>query len=359
VALLGGLVGVGQADASASGRSWRALVGNGWPTQESGSNGIASLYLYWTGTGTLHVDLKNLVRNTTYSVTLIKGPLVTPGTSWSGRGGGCESLSDGPVVRLPAMRTTAAGTIVGSVSLSAGQMTAINKVPRKIGLTVGSGRFARCGGFQLQEPSVRATAPPTSPSPTVAPGPLQPTTCSAWPSEVAEVLAVLSTPDGLCLVRYPSVAEAPAFVQGLDGIYFPDPPTIHYVAGVASGETGVLAHEVCHAHQDRVTQDEGLTEFFEGWYRTAPGMDYLRTTGWRLQGGRWTAGSSATSKRPEAISNRASALEDNAVTCALWFDPARGPHFLRRWAPSRFAWAQRWLPLPSFIVSWQGDGAAN
>jgi hypothetical protein len=168
------------------------------------------------------------------------------------------------------------------------------------------------------------------------------------------MLAVLTTPDGLCLLRYPTLAEAPEFLEGLDGAYTSLPPTIHYLIGTAGRETAILAHEVCHAHQDRVTNDEGLTDFVDGWYRTAAGEDYLRETGWRLQGGRWIDDPEAILKRPEAISSTTSPLEDNAGACALWFDPAFGPRFLRRWAPIRFAWAQRWLPLPPFIVPWQG-----
>lgn len=115
-----------------------------------------------------------------------------------------------------------------------------------------------------------------------------------------------------------------------------------------------LAHEVCHAHQGRVTHDEGLTDFLEDWYRSAPGRDYLQTTGWQLLEGRWVEGSEAILKRPEAVSDASSPLEDNAGTCAIWFDQALGPRFLRRWAPTRFAWAQRWLPLPPFVIPWQG-----
>lgn len=293
--------------------------------------------------------MTNLVRGTAYSVTLFKGPRLAPGTTWSGRGGGCAGVSDGPVVRLPAMRTSAGGTIVRTIALSVSQMAALNALPRKIAITVGSARLARCGGFLLQKGSDRSPAPTASPSPTVAPGPLPSPVCSIWPSAIADILAVLTTPGGLCLARYPSVAEAPVFMPGFGGLYFPGPPTIYYVPGVAGSEAEVLAHEVCHAHQDRVAADEGQTSFGEGWYRTAAGMDYLRSTGWRLQRGRWI-------ERPEAISSgRSSPLEDNAWACALWFDPAFGPHYLRRWAPIRFGWAQGWLPLPSFIELWRSQ----
>ena len=352
VALLGALVDARGTNALPTGRIWRAPVGNGWPTQNAGSNGLASIDLFWTGGGALTLELENLVRNTVYSVTLFKGPIIAPGSSWSSRGDTCRNLSDGPVVRLPAMRTSEAGTIAKSITLSVSQMARIRAIPRKIAITVGSGRLARCGGFQLMEQTGRSTDPPPSASPTVDPGPLLPPTCSVWPSEIADILAVLTTPDGLCLVRYPGAAEAPAYMRGFDGMYFPGLRTIVYVAGVEDRETAVLAHEVCHAHQDRVTRDEVGMELVEGWDRTAMGQDYLQATGWRRQGDRWVVQPESSPKRPDGISSSTDPLEDNAGTCALWFDPAFGPRFLRRWAPIRFAWAQRWLPLPSFIQPW-------
>ena len=83
-----------------------------------------------TGAGVLTLELKNLVRSTAYSITLFKGPFIAPGSSWSSRGVICADLSDGLVVRLPAMRSSAAGTIVKSIALSAGQMTRISAIRR-------------------------------------------------------------------------------------------------------------------------------------------------------------------------------------------------------------------------------------
>jgi hypothetical protein len=346
---MGTTAGSGATSASTAERTWRAPVGNGWPTQRSGANGVASIELYSSGRGALVLELKNLVRGAAYTVTLFKGPFVAPGTDWSGRGVGCEYVSDGPVVRLPALRSTPGGTIVWTIALSAKQMAAINAIPRKIAITVGAGRLARCGGFALQRRPVPSPTP--TPSPTVAPSPIPQPACSAWPPAIADILAVLTVPDGLCLLRYPSPAEAPAFVRNIGGIYFGDPPAIYFVPGVALGsETAVLAHEVCHAHQDRVARDAGYTGLGEGWYRTAAGADYIRSTGWTREGDRWIEPS-----EPIA-SGWPDPAEDNAGLCALWFDPAFGPHFVRRWEPIRFAWAQRWLPLPSFIVPWRGGG---
>jgi hypothetical protein len=232
-------------------------------------------------------------------------------------------------------------------------MAAINALPRKIAITVGSGRLARCGGFFFEGRPRQSPSPTASPSPTVPPGSPPVPACSTWPSAIYDILAGLSTPDGLCFVRYASPAEAPAFVRSVGAIYFGDPPTVYYVAGVAVGsETAVQIHEVCHAHQDRVARDAGQTALGEGWYRTAAGTDYLRSTGWHREGDRWV-------EQPEPISSGwPNPAEDNAGICAQWFDPAFGPRYLRRWAPIRFAWAQRWLPLPSFIEPWQGDAQA-
>lgn len=350
MALLGAPVSESNADAAAIVRTWQALVGNGWPTQQSGSNGVAWIDLDTTGRGVLRLALTNLVRDSAYGLTIFKGPYVAPGSTWSGRGVGCAGVSDGPVVRLAASKTSSAGTLDRTIALSASQMAAVNALPRRVAISVGSGSLARCGGFAIQKPAAITPAPlpSTSPSP---PGPSAAPACSTWPSEIADILTILTVPDGLCLVRYPGLAEAPAFAQG-GGIYFPDPPTVSYVPGVAGTEIEVLAHEVCHAHQDRVSRDAGQPSFGDGWYRTAPGVDYVQSTGWHLQGGAWV-------DQPEAISsNRSSPLEDNAWACALWFDPAFGPRYLRRWAPVRFAWAQRWLPLPSFIQPWTGGALA-
>jgi len=167
--------------------------------------------------------------------------------------------------------------------------------------------------------------------------------CDPWPGSVQAILTVLSIPEGLCLRLFSNGAVAPEFVRDAGGIYFPDPPTVFYLLGSAGGnEARVLSHEVCHAHQDRVTRDEGQTPFF-GWYRTAAGADYIDSTGWQDRNGTWV--------QPHPFGDGyVSPLEENADVCAIWFDPALGPRFLRRQAPSRFAWAQRWLPLPSFIV---------
>jgi hypothetical protein len=355
VALLGALGPVGLADAASPVRTWQAPIGNGWPTQQLAANGYASMESFATGMGALRLELKNLVRNTPYSLTLFKGPFIVSRTSWASRGPVCADLSDGVVVQLPSLMSTAEGTIVRTIALSAPRMAAINKLVRRIALTVGSGRLARCGGFEL----LSGASNPPAPTPSPPENPSVPTTrtCSPWPADIAQILAVLPVTNGLCLVRYASLADAPAFMGAYDGLYFPEPPTILYVTRVAQRETPVLAHEVCHAHQDRVTRDEGLPDFLGGWYRTAQGRDYLAATGWRLMGGVWVEDLQATSKRPEAVADGRNPLEDSAGTCAIWFDPALGPRFLRRWAPTRFAWAQRWLPLPSFIEPWQGGGA--
>jgi hypothetical protein len=143
------------------------------------------------------------------------------------------------------MRAAAAGTIEGTIALSASQMTAISAIPRKIAITVGSGRYARCAGFELLAKPTPSPTPP--PSPGAGTEPIPPPMCSALPQSIVDIVAVLSIPDGICLLRYPSLAAAPEFMAGLDGLYFARPPTIHYIDGVAAREMPVLAHEVCHA----------------------------------------------------------------------------------------------------------------
>ena len=146
MALLGAPVSESNADAAAIVRTWQALVGNGWPTQQSGSNGVAWIDLDTTGRGVLRLALTNLVRDSAYGLTIFKGPYVAPGSTWSGRGVGCAGVSDGPVVRLAASKTSSAGTLDRTIALSASQMASVNALPRRVAISVGSGSLARCGG---------------------------------------------------------------------------------------------------------------------------------------------------------------------------------------------------------------------
>lgn len=362
--------------APATTRTWQALVGN---VGSMGSNGTARLTAYWTGTGRLELRLRRLTPGLSYTVVLYRGPKVAPGTSWSGRGRSCAAVSDGTLVRLSSIRPMRDGTATRTVNLSSTQVTRLAKYPRTLAIAVGSGPAARCGGLvpgaavrptpapvpsptpspppgaSPSPPPVASPSPGASPSPSPVASPSPEPTCAAWPDEIDEVLAVLSTPADLCLVTFQDASQAPAFIQATGAMYLPafspgDRPTVFYLVGAPVGTAfHALAHEVCHAHQDRVARDAGQTGP-EGWYLTAPGVDFVAATGWSMTGNRWVSDGSF---------NYASPLEDNADTCAIWFDRSQGPRFLRRWVPSRFGWAQRWLPLPSWITPWQpgGDGS--
>jgi hypothetical protein len=162
------------------------------------------------------------------------------------------------------------------------------------------------------------------------------------------VLSVLTTPPDLCLRIYPDASTAPAYVRATGAFYSQvsspgQKPTIEYIAGTpGASEAFVLTHEICHAHQDRVAQDFG-GRFGDGWYASPAAADFVAHTGWTERDGRWISPDGTAYLNP---------IEDDADTCATWFDPDTGPKFLRRWQPERFAWAQRWLPLPAWLTPW-------
>ena len=373
VALLGTIALGSGAAASASTRTWIAAIGN---VGRLGSNGSATLTTYWTGSGRLELRLRSLTPGVAYPVTLYRGPDVTFGTSWSTHGSLCAAVSDGSLLSVRSVRPDRAGIVRTGMSLSPAQVSRLVRYPRNLAIVVGSGAAARCGGFAPQRASSPPTQPSASASPSASPSPSasaspsdgglatsSPTAgtsassgdtapspaaeCAPWPAAIQDVLAVLSTPDGLCLKTYTAV-DAPAFLRAVGAMYLPaylpgTRPTIFYLTGARVGpESFVLTHEVCHAHQDVVAQAAGLT--FGDWYRSVPGADFVTATGWTLTNGRWVARQDGPYGSP---------LEDDADTCAVWYDPGWGPHFLRRENAERFTWAQRWLPLPGWITPYR------
>ncbi len=348
--------------ASAATRTWIAGIGN---VGRLGSNGSATLMTYWTGEGRLELRLRSLTPGLAYPVTLYRGPDVTFGTGWSTHGSLCAAVSDGRLMSVRSVRPDQAGRVSTAIGLSAAQVSRLVHYPRNLAIVVGSGAAARCGGFAPQRASAPPAGPTTGPGPSggpvststptpgssassgdAAPAPGS-TGCASWPAAIEDVLAVLSTPDGLCLRTYTAV-DAPAFLRAVGALYLPayvpgTLPTVFYLVDAPVGpESFVLTHEVCHAHQDVVAQAAGLT--FGDWYRTEPGADFVAATGWSLTAGRWAAEQDGVYSSP---------LEDDADTCAMWFDPGWGPQFLRRENPVRFAWAQRWLPLPRWITPYR------
>jgi hypothetical protein len=341
--LLGSVALTNVADAS-SARTWVARVGNAGGV--SGSNGTATVQLGASGSATVDLRLTGLKHAAEYALVLFQGQFMAAGSNWSARGGRCVSLRFGVVRRLAPLRTDAGGAVTRTIALPVSIATLFTSMPRRMAISVGYGTAARCGSFALQSRPPSSSAPPSpTPTPSAAPSPSG-GPCDPWPTAIATILAVLSTPDGLCLRLYSDAAEAPEFVRVAGGIYFPDPPTVYYLLGSAGGnEVHVLAHEVCHAHQDRVARDEGQMPL-AGWERAAAGAAYIAVTGWQDRDGEWF--------QPQPWGGvYTSPLEENADVCAIWFDPNFGPRYLRRDTPLRFEWAQGWLPLPSFIVPYQ------
>jgi hypothetical protein len=148
-----------------------------------------------------------------------------------------------------------------------------------------------------------------------------------WPTPLLFMLNRLPVIDGLKFKRVP----------GGPSYYSSSPPVAVYGSPAPfSGEVGAIAHEVCHAHQDRLARAIGQP--IGGWYDTDEGKSFLELTGWSRSG-------------PEPPCERGwcgypNALEDSAQVCATWYDPGGSwePGFLRDFAPKRFQWAQRWLP---------------
>lgn len=149
-----------------------------------------------------------------------------------------------------------------------------------------------------------------------------------WPAPIVSMLNRLPVIDGLKFKRAPG--SGPSY-------YNSSPPVTVYVSPApSSGEIGSIAHEVCHAHQDRLARAIGQGIY--GYYDTEEGKSFLELTGWSRVG-------------PEPTCERgwcgySNALEDSAQTCATWYDPGGSwdSAFLSSFAPKRFQWAQRWLP---------------
>lgn len=149
-----------------------------------------------------------------------------------------------------------------------------------------------------------------------------------WPTPLLSMFNRLPVIDGLKFKRAPG--SGPSY-------YSSSPPVAVYVSPAPfSGEIGSIAHEVCHAHQDRLARAIG--QGILGYYDTDEGKSFLELTGWSRSG-------------PEPPCERGwcgylNALEDSASVCSTWYDPGRSwdPGFLSGFAPKRFQWAQRWLP---------------
>jgi putative multiple sugar transport system substrate-binding protein len=124
---------VAPVGAATVGASWQAKIGS------AGANGAATIQAYTTGSGSLALKLAK-VRAATY----------LPVTLWTGT---CGSVGL-PLINLPAIRTTSAGTAARTSSLTAFQvrqlraaMTGTGKVAIRVGSSTTGG--TKCGVFTV------------------------------------------------------------------------------------------------------------------------------------------------------------------------------------------------------------------
>jgi hypothetical protein len=136
---------VGYARAATVTDTWGARIGG------SAANGTAVLHTFSSGTGSLRVSLKRLLRNTSYSEAIHRGT--------------CSSLST-KLVALPSIRTTATGAVGRTNTLSASQVAALRRSSTLV-LRFAAGRSILCAPLIATRPSVAAT-PPTTSRPTAA-----------------------------------------------------------------------------------------------------------------------------------------------------------------------------------------------
>ena len=167
--------------------------------------------------------------------------------------------------------------------------------------------------------------------------------CSPWPSEVQHIMARLSLPSGLCLIRQPN---------GRSSNYHTQTRTVYLRGGSpATGEVGSLAHEIAHAHQHQVVLEAGLGEpgfdddFIPKWVSTREGASFVELTGWRHD-------PNADQRRPPFGWSEGpcepwscgypNPLEDAAEFTAYYYGFGLGDP--RVTAPERFRWAEEFIP---------------
>jgi YVTN family beta-propeller protein len=118
------------ASAATSTNAWIAKVGSG------GANGTARILAYTTGSGSIAMKLAKLKALTTHAVTLRKG-----------------SCSGATLLTLGSIKTTSAGAILRTISLTSAQIKTIKNATTgtaKFAIRIGSGSSAKCGVFVAQ-----------------------------------------------------------------------------------------------------------------------------------------------------------------------------------------------------------------
>ena len=148
-----------------------------------------------------------------------------------------------------------------------------------------------------------------------------------WLPEIKDIMRQMPVVPDLLLVLFDPSIPVNMFGSGVVGVH-------------SLNNMRVLAHEVCHAHQQWIVAPQGK---YGGvgtrWDGTPEGKAYAvaRQADWD------EVGKSTLDLKPWTSSHREGAAE----ICARWWDVDRRPEFTRAWlrvnAPNRTRWAGDWL----------------
>jgi hypothetical protein len=179
--------------------------------------------------------------------------------------------------------------------------------------------LAACGGSSVSPSSTPVVALATpSPTPSPTPG------CEAWPAEMADMLARLPLPTGLCL-RYEAGPGQSSYGNRVISIRQDNNPF---------GNLARMAHELGHAHQDWLAATIGTS--LRNFTQTAEGQAYLVAGGWSSVPGCenngipacWTQDISFCERNFCQVpilagGNYGTPVEENADFVGNWYNPAK------------------------------------
>jgi hypothetical protein len=173
------------------------------------------------------------------------------------------------------------------------------------------------------------------------PGIIVPPGCLQWPEAVAEMLRVLTVPEGLCLKELdtPFPPSGALYVYGDRSVRFRFPDSLpqypEYVKPSESVQGQHIANAVCYAHQHQMMMDAGLVyDSFYGWSKTPEGKAFMKALDWSLKDGVWYRGGV-----PQKFLDPQGQMA--TVVCSVWY--TYDHNFL---SDAERSWAEEWLPLP-------------
>jgi hypothetical protein len=172
--------------------------------------------------------------------------------------------------------------------------------------------------------------------------------CSPWPEQVRDMMAKLSLPRGLCLIRQPN---------GRVSNYQAQTRTVYLrIGSPVGGEIGALTHELGHAHQHQAVLEAGLSEpgfdddFIPKWVSTREGTRFVQYTGWQhdLTADQHRPPFGWTENCERWSCGFQNPLEDAAEFTTNYYNVSnifrRSDAQLQASAPNRFQWAREFLP---------------